>query len=369
MTKKNKSIIGQSMTIVGEVRCGGELIIDGKIEGVLDGTTVVVGESGQLIGNIAADEIECSGHVEGNIVSDKFIVRKGGCHLGTVETREIKVDPGATLDCVLQSGAPRIIEPSNPGIDFNRMLSVFDDRERSCTMDVPWSERKKLLDQLLHLLERGKQLIKITGENGSGKTTFIAKLAESLPADITPITISGPVGSVREFLAIIAGALGVSVGVGGPLPEMVLQIKAALNETGGAAKKIVLSIDDAHTMYPATIEGVIRCLTSACGEGEELLQIILLGTDEIEEKLVHSAKEYFEDETNCILALEPLTVKDTAEYLRFCVQMASNNNSQTCMTLFPHEAIEKLHLQSRGNIAEINQLAENLLRSSSEKVD
>ena len=77
---------------------------------------------------------------------------------------------------------------------------------------------------------------------------------------------------------------------------------------------------------------------------------------------MHSAKEYFEDETNCILALEPLTMKDTAEYLRYCIQVASNNNGQACMSLFPHEIIKKLHLQSRGNIAEINILAEKVIR-------
>ncbi len=362
MTKKNTSTIGQSMTIVGEVKCSGELIINGKIEGILTGATVVVGESGQLSGTIVADELECSGHVEGNIVSNKFIIHRGGCHFGTVETGELKVDPGAILDCVLQSGAATNIEPPQAEIDFNGILFVFGDRKRCCTMDVPWSERKKLLDQLLRLLEKGKQLIKITGENGSGKTAFIAKLAESLPDNIIPISISDPVGSVKDFLAIIAGALGVSVEGGESLPEMIIRIRTALNQTNGGGKKIVLTIDDAHTMYPATIEGVIRCLTNACGGDEELLQIILLGTDELEDKLVHSAKEYFEDETNCILALEPLTMKDTAEYLRYCIQVASNNNGQACMSLFPHEIIKKLHLQSRGNIAEINILAEKVLR-------
>ncbi|OEU81736.1 MAG: hypothetical protein BA873_05280 [Desulfobulbaceae bacterium C00003063] len=366
MVDDNQSIIDQSMTVIGEVKCSGRVIVKGKIDGILCSSTLIVGESGRIEGQITADEVECFGHIKGNVISDRFVMRKSGCHSGTVETRELEADSGSTIDCVLQSSVADIfaeknsvdeeIQPDSPQVDLEKIRLIFDERERCCAMDVPWSQRKELLDQALNLLQKGKRLIKVTGNRGCGKTTFLLKLVEKLPVSTKLFVLSEPVGSVKDLLATIAAAMGTLPEEGESQNELAHRIKTAAGKVGREDKKIVLAIDDAQTMYPATIEGVIRCLTNLHGEDEELLQIILVGTDEIEGKLVDTIRNYFEDETNCFLALESLTIEDTADYLRFCLQIASKIDGAACMSLFPYETIKKLHTRSRGNIAEINQL-------------
>ena len=365
MVDDNQSIIDQSMTVIGEVKCSGRVIVKGKIDGILCSSTLIVGESGRIEGQITADEVECFGHIKGNVISDRFVMRKSGCHSGTVETRELEADSGSTIDCVLQSSVADIfaeknsvdeeIQPDSPQVDLEKIRLIFDERERCCAMDVPWSQRKELLDQALNLLQKGKRLIKVTGNRGCGKTTFLLKLVEKLPVSTKLFVLSEPVGSVKDLLATTA-AMGTLPEEGESQNELAHRIKTAAGKVGREDKKIVLAIDDAQTMYPATIEGVIRCLTNLHGEDEELLQIILVGTDEIEGKLVDTIRNYFEDETNCFLALESLTIEDTADYLRFCLQIASKIDGAACMSLFPYETIKKLHTRSRGNIAEINQL-------------
>jgi len=364
MVEKNQSVIDKSMTIVGEVTCSGRLFVKGKINGNFHGRRVIIGEDGEISGEITANEIECCGHIEGNVVTDKFVMRKNGCHLGTVETKVLEIDPGANIDCVLQSGFPKKSGPLIAPVDLKKVCSVLDEREKFRAQDVLWSERKELFDQVAILLERGKQLIKITGEKGSGKTTFIKMLRERLAPGTKVFVIAEPVGSVKDLLFIFAADLGISSAEDQSYREIVLRIKTAVCELGAEESGIVLAVDDAHMMYPATMEGIIRCLTSVYGGDEKLLQLIFFGTDEFEGQMVPATREYFEDETNCLLTLEPLTIKDTAEYLRFCIRFATNNNSRVGMSLFPYETITKLHILSKGNISEINRLAGKALHSA-----
>jgi len=374
MIEKDQSLIGQSMTVTGEITCSGQVIVKGTIDGTFSAGSLIVEANGRVQGQVVADEIECSGYIQGNIRSDKFVMKASGQHLGTVETRELEVAFGATIDCVLQSGIHGLVEAENnevefrppcPRVDLEKIGRIFSEKERCCAMDVPWSERSKLLRQVIDLLGKGKQLIKITGDRGCGKTTFIRKLAGELRPDAKLSVISEPVGSVKSLLVTIAATLGTLPEVGESQGELVNRIRSVTTGSGGDFSRFVLVIDDTETMYPATIEGLIRCLTNLSGENENLLQIILLATDDVEEKLVHTTRDYFEDETNCILSFKPLTIEDTADYLRFCLQTESKIDGAACMSLFPYEAIKKLHTRSGGNIAEINRLvAEALLLAS-----
>lgn len=364
MVKKNQSVIDRSMTIVGEVTCPGQLFVKGEIDGNFSGGAVIIEESGKIHGKIMANEIECNGHIEGNVITDKFAMRKNGCHFGTVETKVLEVDPGANIDCILQSGFAKASTPSAERVDLERVCAVFDGGEISRITTIAWSERKYLFDQVVSLLKKGKQLIKITGERGSGKTSLTRILAEKLAPGTKVFIIHEPVGSVKDLLLTLAADLGIILDRSEPQKEIVQRIRTAVYGSGGEKASLVLALDDAHMMYPATMEGIIRCLTNVYGGDEELLQLIFLGTDEIDGKLIHITGEYFEDETNCLLTLEPLTIKDTAEYLRFCVQLVPDTDARVCLSLFPYETIKKLHTRSKGNISEINRLAGKVLRSA-----
>lgn len=354
------------MSIVGKVRSLGHVVIEGRVEGDLDCISTKVAREGIVLGGIHAEETECFGTVEGRIKTRKFIMRKDGCHTGIVETTELRVEPGAFIDCALHGGEGSFSDIEKGGrdaieteifaesfVDWERLAAVFESNAQQCVMDVPWSERKELLDQILTLLEKDKPLIKITGEPGSGKSTLIAKLKEVLPDETDLFTLEEPVGSVRDLLASVAGFLQVEVNTDDRQRDIVRKINEVIAPDGCSCRRIVLAVDDAHTMYPATMEGMIRRLTSAYEGGEPLLQMILLGTEELEKKLVPTTCEYFEDETNCLLTLEPLSIKDTSEYLRFCLQVEGDGEGLDPVDLLPFEALKKLHTASGGNMSRI----------------
>ena len=371
MVDENESIITQFMVITGTVECHGRVVLEGMLEGSFSGQCLDIRRSGKICGDIKATAINCSGHIEGRVVTDSLALRRGGRHVGTVETGKLVVEPGAILDCALQSGAMKSSTPlasvtesaSKPEVDLGLLLSAFQEGVRPCCMDVPWSERLEIYSQLLELLEKGKPLIKVTGEAGSGKSLLVDKLRSTLPDFYKVLVVTDQGSSVAAVLHEVAANLAIDGIEDASQGELLTRIKTVLDDKRRDGQRMVLLVDDAEKMYPAAMEGIIRTLTNAYGEGEglEMLQLILFGTQEMEAKMVATTIEYFEDETNCQLYLEPLNIKDTADYLRFCLQLVSAGRGSYSTALFPYETIRKIHAMSHGNIAAVNRLADKAL--------
>ena len=373
MVEENESIITRSMVISGSVESHGRVVLEGSLEGSFLGRDLDIRLGGRIFGEIKAINIDCAGHMEGSVVTDSFALRRSGRHVGTVQTRKLTVEPGAILDCALQSGAP--IGPtaaplagkamSGSTLDLEPFLAAFREDVRPCCMDVPWSERLELYSRLLGLLEKDKPLIKVTGESGSGKSVLVEKIRQTLPESYRIVKLLDQTASVAAILQEVAEHLAVEGSMQLSQEELLAELKDALLEKRRCGLRVVLLIDDAEKMFPATMEGVIRTLTDACGDGprQELLQLVLFGTKEMETKMVSTVIEYFEDETNCQLYLEPLNIKDTADYLRFSLQLVAAGGTNNYSTaLLPYETIRKIHSLSHGNIAAINRLADRALR-------
>ena len=374
MEKENESRIAQSMVVKGVVECQGRLVLAGVLEGRVSGGILEIAETGRLSGDVHNREVECAGHMQGDIVTESFILRRTGCHVGTAETRKLTVDPGAVLDCVLQSG---MAIPENfpaqadrnelgPGFELSHVLTAFREEARPCCMDIPWSARLELFNQLLALLDKGKPLIKVTGDRGSGKTVLIEKLHRKASEGCEFLTISGQADSLAELLQAVASEIGVTGAENLAQTELLAQVKAVLVEKRSRGQRVILLADEAEAMDPAVIEGAVRFLTNAFDGGEEILQIVLFGTKKMEASMSAAVLEYFEDETNCQLRLAPLSIKDTADYLRFCLQLAAAGNGSASLAFLPYETIRTLHVLSRGNIADVNRLADQALQKAHE---
>lgn len=99
------------MVISGDVVCTGRLVIEGKLEGSFSGPDLLVKETGQMIGLVTGEAIECFGRIEGRAFAGSLSLRQTGCQVGTVEVQALDIEPGAVLDCVLQSGTLKMQDP------------------------------------------------------------------------------------------------------------------------------------------------------------------------------------------------------------------------------------------------------------------
>lgn len=357
------------MKVVGDIRCSGSLLLEGRVDGSFIGAELVVAESGEMSGTVSSQVLECYGHIDGDVLTGSLKLGRNGRQRGTVTASRLEVARGAVLDCVLQSGTSGGGDggggSGRVGVDLKKLLPAFLETNRPCCCDVPWSVRSELYKQLQELLRKGKPLVRVMGEAGSGKSVLLEKLYRHLPRKWLPLYLEEQVGSVSSLLQILAEDLGVADGAGPAHGELLARIAQRLEEEKKQGRRPVLLIDDVQRMYPATLEGIIHQLSSAFGEvGEEgLLQIILFGTPEMKTRMVPTILEYFEDETNCLLELEPLNFKDTADYLRLGLQLAAGGDGQEAVSVFPNETIKEIHVRSRGSIAEVNHFAGKALQN------
>jgi len=97
------SIIGQEMTMVGDICFKGKLRLDGKINGNIRGDYLILGETGNVTGDIEVANFTCQGQVDGNVNVKKLHVIKDGTINGKVETSDLSVESGAALNGEIKS--------------------------------------------------------------------------------------------------------------------------------------------------------------------------------------------------------------------------------------------------------------------------
>lgn len=94
------SVIAPETFVQGTMRTHGSLRVDGKIEGnIYDANHVVVGEHGQVQGDIVAESVIVGGKVTGNIQAGKLVQILGkGQVFGDVRTKSLHIEDGAIFE-------------------------------------------------------------------------------------------------------------------------------------------------------------------------------------------------------------------------------------------------------------------------------
>lgn len=73
------SIIGRSITITGDITADEPLTIAGRVDGTVSipGHSLTIDEAGRVNGDLQADAVVVSGHVNGSVVATSRIVVRG----------------------------------------------------------------------------------------------------------------------------------------------------------------------------------------------------------------------------------------------------------------------------------------------------
>ncbi len=92
------TVIGKDAHIKGELRSSAEMLIDGKVEGEIHGTRVVVGATGDVQARIEAQVLIVRGTVRGDCEGSKRVeITATGKVFGNIASRAIVVAEGATF--------------------------------------------------------------------------------------------------------------------------------------------------------------------------------------------------------------------------------------------------------------------------------
>jgi cytoskeletal protein CcmA (bactofilin family) len=92
------SMIGPDLTITGNLISKGEVQVDGVVEGDIQGSHVVIGETATITGGVIADEVVVRGHVVGTIRSKRVMLQATSQVEGDIYHQSLSIEQGALFE-------------------------------------------------------------------------------------------------------------------------------------------------------------------------------------------------------------------------------------------------------------------------------
>src|SRR5580700_6234473 len=222
----------------------------------------------------------------------------------------------------------------------------------------PTRRHNEALAALYYGVRRHKGFVVLTGEVGTGKTLLLRCLLQSLKQsdDVKYAYVFNGRLTPVEFLQYIAGDLGLPAG-GKNKSELLLLLADYVVDRGKKNLTTVLVVDEAHHLSTDILEE-IRLLTNLETADEKLLQILLVGQPELDEKLDSVELRQLKQRIALRSHLASLDLNETRAYIERRLQLAG---SQDAAKLFPQETIAAIHRHCRGIPRLINTVCENAL--------
>jgi cytoskeletal protein CcmA (bactofilin family) len=97
-TASTGSVISAELKIVGNLNSGGDLRIDGTVEGDITSRTLTIGENARVEGSVAAETVRISGAVSGHIKATNVAIARTARVSGDITYRSLSVEEGGVLE-------------------------------------------------------------------------------------------------------------------------------------------------------------------------------------------------------------------------------------------------------------------------------
>jgi general secretion pathway protein A len=212
---------------------------------------------------------------------------------------------------------------------------------------------------LTYGIETRKGFILLTGEVGTGKTTLINKLLEWLHKErVFTAFVFNPRLSVSQFFDFMMADFGIPCETH-QKGQMLLKLNQWLLDRYQAGERAVLVVDEAQNLSPQMLEE-IRLLTNLETSTEKLLQIVLAGQPELEQKLNQPQLRQLRQRITLRAKTRQLTIEETQGYIQERMRIAGAENPD----IFSPEAVAAVHRFARGIPRVTNLLCEHALVSS-----
>lgn len=94
---KDCSVIGPDLIVSGNINCKSDLMVEGRVEGNVSCTSLFVGKTGKITGDISSEDVLLEGTVEG-MINSRSVELKDGCTLdGDISSQTLAIDHGANF--------------------------------------------------------------------------------------------------------------------------------------------------------------------------------------------------------------------------------------------------------------------------------
>jgi len=216
---------------------------------------------------------------------------------------------------------------------------------------------QQALNTLLVAARNGEGFIKITGEVGTGKTLLCRKFLSTLD-DGTFVTayIPNPNLEPRSLMLALADELEIEFEKDVDQHQLLKAINHRLLVHARNGKRVLLCLDEAQAMPLESLEA-LRLLTNLETEKRKLLQIVLFGQPELDEKLAQQNIRQLAQRITFHYRLGPLQRDDLDFYLAHRLAVAGFAGAR----LFGRDAVGALHKASGGVPRLVNIMAHKAL--------
>jgi len=212
---------------------------------------------------------------------------------------------------------------------------------------------------LTYGIQARKGFITLTGEVGTGKTTLLNKLLDWLhEQSLATAFVFNSRLNVTQFLDFMMADFGISCDTR-LKSQVLIHLNQWLLERYRAGETAVLIVDEAQNLSPQVLEE-IRLLTNLETATEKLLQIVLSGQPELEQKLNQPGLRQLRQRITLRCRTYPLTMEETAGYIQERLRVAGADSTP----IFAPDAVEAVHRYARGIPRVVNLLCEHGLISA-----
>jgi general secretion pathway protein A len=208
---------------------------------------------------------------------------------------------------------------------------------------------------LAYGIERRKGFISLVGEAGTGKTTLLRHVLDTLAGNVRTVVLLHPTVEFDEILEYIMSELGVPTD-GARKLVLLQRLHEFLVEHTRGGGNVALLIDEAQDLETRVLEE-LRLLSNLETGTEKILQIVLAGQPELELKLADTSLRQLRQRIALHIRLRPLSPEEVSAYIRTRLELAGASRSD----VFTPAAAERIAAVSTGIPRIVNVLCDACL--------
>lgn len=215
---------------------------------------------------------------------------------------------------------------------------------------------QEALNTLLVAVGNGEGFIKIAGEVGTGKTLLCRRFLSTLDDKYVTAYVPNPYLEPRALMLALAEELRVSIDAGAEQHQILKHLNLALLDYARDGKRVLVCLDEAQAMPIETLEA-LRLLSNLETEKRKLLQVVLFGQPELDDKLGQESVRQLRQRITFQYYLGSLTRQEVEYYLAHRLRVAG----YVGQPLFTPRSVAGIYRATRGVPRLVNIVAHKCL--------
>jgi len=200
---------------------------------------------------------------------------------------------------------------------------------------------KEALAILKYGIMDNRGFLLLTGDVGTGKTTLINALTNSLGEEVVAAFVPDPTLEKIDFFNYISNAFGIKKKYASK-GEFISVFKKFLNREYSNSKKVLLIIDESHRLTHELLEE-IRLLSNIERQNTKLINIFFVGQSEFNNLLWEKRNRALKQRLTINHNISPLTKTETGAYIKHRLKIAGTEKP-----IFTPTAINEIHGFANG---------------------